>query len=134
MDQTTVASNGDSAIDAQVSFNGSAYHVTYIPYHSGLHSLSATLASTGADIVDSPFAMVAYPASNMSGLKSLVSGNVRDRPFLNPLRVIVSLSWGVGSALDLLHFDGMHSWPVVTHGCRSFHPNSQSRVSIFSFL
>jgi hypothetical protein len=59
-----------------VVWNGSAYHVSYTPTRSGRHTLSATIAATGQDMIGSPYTLVSYAADSMCASLSKVVGQV----------------------------------------------------------
>jgi hypothetical protein len=68
---------GESAFEAEIFWNRTAYLVWYRPLRSGVHNLSATFSneSSSFHIRGSPFQLIIYPSANVSSRNSMAKGD-----------------------------------------------------------
>jgi hypothetical protein len=67
----------ESAFEADVFWNSTAYLVWYRPLRSGIHNLSAVFnnQSSSFHIHGSPFQLIIYPSANISSRNSIANGD-----------------------------------------------------------
>ena len=68
---------GESAFEAEVFWNRTAYLVWYKPLRSGVHNLSAMFSkeNNSFHIRGSPFQLIIYPSANVSSINSIANGD-----------------------------------------------------------